>query len=83
MKATATRPVRVYHKVATPKEGGGYTYPRELLHERATFHQFSVESEELDTGAAHYPVAVVELPDGTVITPAVQLIQFLDVEQGA
>lgn len=76
---TATRPVRVYHRPQRSKEGGGYHYPREVLHERGVLHQFSIESTELDTGAAHCPVGVVELPDGTVITTPAHLIQFLDV----
>lgn len=79
--STNTRPVRVYHRPQREKEGGGYHYPHEVLHERGLFHQFSIESTELDTGAAHCPVAVVELPDGTVITPPTRLIQFLDVSE--
>jgi hypothetical protein len=78
---TATRPVRVYHRPSRPKEGGGIHYPLEVQHARGLFHQFSIQSEELDTGAAHCPVAVVELADGSVITPAAHMIQFLDIAQ--
>lgn len=76
--SSTTRPVRVYHTPKRDKEGGGYHYPREVQHELAKFHQFSVESVELDVGASHCTVAVVELQDGTVITPATHMIQFLD-----
>ena len=81
MNNSSTRPVRVYHRVRTPNENGqGYHYPKMVQHEIAQFHQFSIQSEELDTGAAHYPVGIVELADGTVITPAADMLQFLDVE---
>lgn len=76
-----TRPVRVYHFVRTPNENGqGYHYPKVVQHEVARFHQFSIASEELDTGAAHCPVGIVELTDGTVITPAAHMLQFLDAD---
>lgn len=77
----STRPVRVYHRVRTPNEGGqGYHYPKLVQHELAQFHQFSVSSDELDTGAAHCPVGIVELRDGTVITPPADMLQFLDIQ---
>lgn len=81
MSTSSTRPVRVYHIIRRPNaEGNGFHYPREVQHERGVFHGFSIESQELDTGAAHYPVGIVELLDGSVITPAANMLQFLDVE---
>jgi|GEM_PF-6256636 len=75
------RPVRVYHYLRTPKEGGGYDYPRTVLHERALFHMFGPESTEGPDDVVHGMAAVVELPDGNVITVAAHMIQFLDVAQ--
>lgn len=42
------------------------------------FHQWGVEAEELETNAANYSTAIIELPDGTVVTPLAHLIKFLD-----
>ena len=72
------RPVRVYHIVATPKEGGGYTYPREVLHARGLLHAFGTDSTEGPTEVVHGLCAVVELPDGSVIVPHASMIRFLD-----
>lgn len=84
MMTTTTRPVRVYHTPKTPNENGiGYHYPRVVQHERVKFHQFATESTELDVGAAHCTVAVIELLDGTVITAGTHMIQFLDVGEAA
>lgn len=80
-RTSSLRPVRVYHHVATPKEGGGYTYPREVLHELGLFHTFGQESTEGPTEVVHGMCAVIELPDGAVITPAAHLIQFLDIPE--
>lgn len=77
MSTTTKRPVRVYMNKNVP---GTRNWERVVQHERGYFHQFSIESEELDVGASHCPVAVVELPDGTVITPATHMIQFLDTQ---
>lgn len=42
------------------------------------FHCFSVQYEELRDGIGVYPVAIVELPDGSVVEPLADEIQFLD-----
>ena len=42
------------------------------------FHCFSVQYEELGDGIGLYPVAIVELPDGRIIEPLADEIQFLD-----
>lgn len=31
-----------------------------------------------DVGIANYPVAIVELPDGRIVTPCAENIQFID-----
>lgn len=78
MTAATLRPVRTYHYVRTPKEGGGHHHPRMVAHERALFHAFGPESTETSEDVVHGMVAVVELPDGAVITVAAHMIQFLD-----
>lgn len=75
------RPVRVYHIVAKPKEGGGYHYPREVLHARGLLHALGTDSTEGPTDVVHSLCAVVELPDGSVIVPHASMVQFLDVAQ--
>lgn len=42
------------------------------------FHCFSVQYEEMRDGIGVYPVAIVELPDGRIIEPLADEIQFLD-----
>jgi len=76
--ASNLRPVRVYHRPQRPKEGGGFHYPSEIQHEIASFHQFGTDYEEFENGPGPFPIAVIELPDGSVITPRADMIQFLD-----
>jgi len=76
------RPVRVFHIVATPKEGGGlHTYEREVLHARGMLLALGTDSTEGPTEVVHGLCAVVELPDGSVIVPHATMVQFLDVGQ--
>lgn len=44
--------------------------------EEAVFHQWGIDSEEYENGAASFTVGIVELPDGTVIMPIARWIQF-------
>lgn len=44
----------------------------------ARFHQFTVESEELEVGALHVTCGVVEFPDGRIETPCARHIRFLE-----
>lgn len=46
------------------------------------FHCFSVQYEELGGGIGVYPVAIVELPDGTIVEPLAEDIRFLDRPEG-
>jgi hypothetical protein len=75
------RPVRVYHIVAKPKEGGGHTYEREVLHARGVLHAFGTDSDEREAGNLVYSVGIVELADGSVILPYANMVQFLDVSK--
>jgi hypothetical protein len=72
---TTTRPVRVYTMRQYP---GNSKWVRELVYERATFHRFGTDYNEYEAGPGLYPCAIVELSDGTVITPSASMIQFLD-----
>lgn len=42
------------------------------------FHTWGVAYEEGDTGFGNYTVAIVELPNGEVVTPLPSNIKFLD-----
>jgi len=46
--------------------------------ENASFHQWGNGYEEFDEGPGNYTVAIVELPDGRVITPLPENIQFIN-----
>lgn len=41
------------------------------------FHQFGIDFEEFDEGPGNYTTAIVEMPDGTVKSLAVEMIIFL------
>jgi len=45
--------------------------------DRAQFHGFGCEYEELRDGVGNYTVAIVEWPDGSVETIPVNCIQFV------
>lgn len=42
------------------------------------FHQWGCNYEEMEVGAGNFSVAIVELPNGEVIMPIADDIQFLD-----
>lgn len=44
--------------------------------ENGVFHQWGSDYEEFESGAGNYSVAIVELPDGKVVTPNANDIQF-------
>lgn len=50
----------------------------EVKFELGYFHQFSVNFEEFESGPGIYAIAIVELPDGRVVTPEAQNIRFID-----
>lgn len=47
-----------------------------VLESKAIFHAFSIDNEYYESGPAHYPVAIVELPDGRLASWHVDLVQF-------
>ena len=46
--------------------------------EMGYFHQWGCNYEEFETGAGNYSVAIIELPNGEVVMPVADDIQFLD-----
>ena len=42
------------------------------------FHQWGSDYEEFETGPGNFTIAIVELPDGRVITAMASDIQFLE-----
>lgn len=42
------------------------------------FHEWGTNYREFEAGAGNYSVAIVELPDGRIITPLPGDIQFLE-----
>ena len=44
------------------------------------FHEWGVDSEELDVGALNYTIGIIELPNGKVVTVIPENIMFIDVE---
>jgi len=64
-------------------EGAKYTEPyQKRILGKGKFHQFSINYEDLEHSAGHFACAIVEMPDGNVITPAADMIRF-DVETKA
>lgn len=43
-----------------------------------TFHQWGMESEEVEGGSLNHSVAIVEMPDGTIETPIASRVRFVD-----
>lgn len=42
------------------------------------FHQWGMNFEEFENGPGNYSVAIVELPDGRIVMPTANDIEFLD-----
>ena len=42
---------------------------------RGEFHQWGVDYEEFESGPGMYSTAIVEMPDGTIKTPAADMMQ--------
>jgi hypothetical protein len=64
---------RVWCQPAFGRSLHTYINPRQV-----TFHTFSQESEEVEGGSLHYPVAIVEFTDGTVQTVSLDRIRFIN-----
>lgn len=71
------RPVLVFEMHRTH----GQQPTRVVTHERATFHGFGCDYEEFEAGPGNVSIAIVELPDGSVIMPRADRVQFLDVPE--
>lgn len=66
-----TREVKVFDYVITGSES------KKVFTAYAKFHQFSVDYEEFLSGPVQYPVAIVEMSDGTVQNIPSEMIQFV------
>lgn len=44
------------------------------------FHCFGSNYEEFESGSGNYSVVIVELPDGRIVMPPPDKIQFIDKE---
>ena len=58
----------------------GRYYKKRQYHDFETgyFHQWGCNYDEFETGAGNYSTAIVELPNGEVVMPVADDIQFLD-----
>lgn len=74
------RPVRVDFNVRDMKDGKPALI-RTTLFERAMLLAIGTDSEEVTDGVLVYSVGIIECPDGTLTTAALNMIQFLDVAQ--
>lgn len=43
------------------------------------FHEWGVDSEELDVGALNYTIGIVELVDGRIVIVIPENIKFIDI----
>lgn len=73
-----TRPVTVYEWWR--HEDSTFDAPYERREKGVgNFHQFGLDGEWSNDGAITYTVAIVEMPDGHVVSVPVDLIRFDDV----
>lgn len=42
------------------------------------FHQWGIDSEEVEEGVMNFTTAIVEFPDGKIVTPVASDIKFID-----
>lgn len=42
------------------------------------FHQWGIDSEEVEEGVMNFTTAIVELADGKIVTPVASDIKFID-----
>ena len=69
-----TRPVTVFEYKRLPFGGSEKVEKCE-----GTFHEFGVAYEEFESGAGNYSIAIVELKNGEIINPPVEMIRFDEV----
>lgn len=71
------RPVTVFEYYRP--DGASYSAPLKKREQcKGMFHQFGFDYEEFESGPGNYTTAIVELEDGTVITPVAEMIRFDD-----
>lgn len=51
---------------------------QEQIFDLGYFHEWGCNYEEFETNTGNYSVAIVELPDGKIITPLPNDIEFID-----
>lgn len=54
------------------------TETKKYVEKEGLFHQFSLNFMEFESGPGQFAVAIVELIDGTVVTPDATFIRFVD-----
>jgi len=76
------RKVVVFEQIANPKQAKDHNEPSHITICIGTgvFHTWGSTFEEFDNGAVQCTVAVVEMPDGSIVTPDPVNIKFLDNE---
>ena len=82
MEVFKARPVTIYKwtQMLEKKDIHPRSYMKKIPDDKGSFIQFGVDYEEFETGPGNYSTAIVELSDGTVITPPANLIRFDDRE---
>ena len=55
----------------------GGNYLEKVPDGEGLFHQWGIDYEEFDTGAGNFTTAIVERPNGEIVTPPANMIQFL------
>jgi len=51
--------------------------PEKVEAQTGVFHQWGVSYDEFETGPGNYSTAIVKLMDGSIITPAAHMVQFI------
>lgn len=56
----------------------GKKYSEKVEVGKGVFHGWGSDYEEFETGAGNYSTAIIEMQDGTIKNPHVEMIQFND-----
>lgn len=80
------RTVNLFHFVRPegPKRSNSYhdnIHQVRVVQTTGLFHGWGADYEEFETGPGNYTVAIVELPDGSIVTPIPENIEFVDEEE--
>lgn len=71
------RPIQVFNEQRIVPQPAKPPYYEKVPTFQGLFHSWGVCYEEFSDGPGNYTVAIVELPDGSIITPAADLVKFL------